>query len=234
MDSKVALLFIALIFIFSMKESKTQKGGSKAVVAGLGIAAAIGVGGIVYAVSSSSGDSKKKKDDGKTCAGAQCPSGKVMKQGVSDTVCSDQSDCTSKCCEDDSSDDPDDPDDPDANSTPNQVDAYIKYDSSSRTWGEDQPCSLFSIWKGSPGINALTDTSIKADDGMVICKASSADENGVCTGSCVDECSNYYGRFSDSDDKLYVCGAKARSDQKCVVTPNEDFRVYTDSNCSGP
>ena len=86
MDSKVAILCIVLIFVLSMKGSKTQKGGSKAaVVVGLIVASAAGLG-LYFALSSSSDDSKKKTDGANKCSGTQCPSGKVMKEGVSDTV----------------------------------------------------------------------------------------------------------------------------------------------------
>lgn len=118
--------------------------------------------------------------------------------------------------------------------SPTTTGAYIKYASSSRSWGGDNPCSQFSSWSGSTGTNANTDTSVTADDGRVICQVPSAGADGSCTGSCVAECSNYYGRSSASDDKLHICGATGRSDNKCVTSINDLFRVYTDSNCSGP
>ena len=233
MDRKVVLLCIALIFVLStngsfkgyFKGSKVQKGGSAAVMIGGGLAVVtlLGVGGYFLF----GGDSK-------TCADyEQCSDGTQKKVDVDTTECEDDNDCQTKCCEpsDDNLGDGDHPggDDP----TPS---AYIKYDSTSRTWGAGKPCVPFSTWAGDaiPGTNANTDTSVMASDGAVICQVPSADENGVCTGDCVDECNNYYGNSTSSDSKLHTCGVSGRSDNKCVATGNDLFRVYTDSDCSGP
>lgn len=208
MNSKVALLCVLLIFVLSIKVSKKrkrQKGGSVRVVA-VAVVLVIGTAAGAFAIYSAVSSGSEPDTQEPDTQDPVTPAPVTQDPVAPEPVTQD-----------------------DASPAP-----YIKYDSSSRSWGDGKPCTPFSDWDGNEGTNAETDTSVTADDGMVICQVPSAGENGECTDDCVDECSNYYGRSSDSDDKLHICGARGRDDNKCVTTRNDLFRVYTDSECSGP
>lgn len=114
--------------------------------------------------------------------------------------------------------------------------AYIKY--SGTHWGSPAPCVPYSNWNGHKGIRANTDINIQTTDDSygdadyVICPVPSVSHDGTCTGDCLDDCNDHYGQHTDG--KLYRCYSRGRHDQKCVVSRNPIFRVYTDSNCSDP
>ena len=204
MNSKVALLCILLIFVLSIKVSKKRKGQKGGSVRAVAVGSVI-VAAALFAFYLAVSSGSSSTSEPDTPAPV-APEPVAPEPVAPEPVTQD-----------------------DASPAP-----YIKYDSSSRSWGDGKPCTPLSSWDEHEGINAETDTSVTADDGMVICQVPSAGENGECTDDCVDECSNYYGRSSDSDDKLHICGARGRGDNKCVTTRNDLFRVYTDSECSGP
>lgn len=205
MNSKVALLCVLLIFVLSVKVSKKRKGQKGGSVKAVALGSVI-VAAVLFAIYLGSSSTPAPDTPAPDTPAPVTPAPVTPAPITPDSV------------------------------TPDPVtpDPYIKYDSSSRSWGDGKPCTPFNDWDEHEGINAETDTSVTADDGMVICQVPSAGENGECTDDCVEECSNYYGRSSDSDDKLHICGARGRDDNKCVTTRNDLFRVYTDSECSGP
>ena len=114
--------------------------------------------------------------------------------------------------------------------------AYIKYDTDTKSWGNDKPCTPISEVFSNGLIKLETDQNKKSDGG-VICPIPSMNADGTCTGDCVNECPKYYGKGNNAFGPCYIKETHQdgkeiiRGDNKCVVTDNSAFQIYENDKC---